>query len=94
MAYVFSANGDNQLLSRFFFLKYDSVMEDPGTGSATANLGGWLLRQKATLPTTYAIDQGAAVKRPCRIGLAVDQQRQIRVSGRVIEIGRGIVTLP
>lgn len=94
MAYVFAANGDGRLLSRFFFLKHGSIVEDPGTGSATANLGGWFLRQGAALPARYAIDQGEAVNRPCRLGLAIGADRQVQVSGRVIEIGRGTVTLP
>jgi PhzF family phenazine biosynthesis protein len=94
MAYVFAANGDGKLLARFFFLKYASVVEDPGTGSATANLGGWFLRQNTALPIDFAIDQGAAVNRPCRLRLTVDAQKQILVSGRVIEIGRGLVSLP
>ncbi len=94
MAYVFAANGDGRLLARFFFLKYDSVIEDPGTGSATANLGGWFLRRKKTLPISFDINQGETVSRPCRIGLSVDTERRIRVSGRVFEIGHGVVTLP
>ncbi|MEO8101386.1 MAG: PhzF family phenazine biosynthesis protein [Betaproteobacteria bacterium] len=94
MAYVFAHNGEGKLLSRFFFCKHGSVVEDPGTGSATANLGGWLLGQNPRLPVDFAIDQGIAVNRACRLGLKVDAQKRILVSGRVIEIGRGIVTLP
>jgi len=40
MAYVFARKGDD-VLARFFFLKHGAVVEDPGTGSACANLGGW-----------------------------------------------------
>ena len=94
MAYVFAPNGDGKLLSRFFFMKHGGIVEDPGTGSATANLGGWFLRQHATLPLEYGIDQGEAVNRACRIGLRVDTNKQIFVSGCVIEIARGTVTLP
>jgi PhzF family phenazine biosynthesis protein len=94
MAYVFAPNGDGKLLARFFFLKHGSVVEDPGTGSATANLGGWLLGRRATLPISFTIEQGAAVNRPCLIGLTVDAQKRIMVSGRVIEIGHGAVSLP
>ena len=94
MAYVFAPNGEGRLLSRFFFFKHGSVIEDPGTGSATANLGGWFLGQNAALPIEFVIDQGSAVNRACRLGLNVDAQKRIRVSGRVIEIGRGVVTLP
>ena len=94
MAYVFAPNGEGKLLSRFFFLKHGGIVEDRGTGSATANLGGWFLRKNAALPLAYSIEQGKAVNRACRIGLKVDVDKQILVSGRVIEIGRGIVTLP
>jgi predicted PhzF superfamily epimerase YddE/YHI9 len=69
------------------------VLEDPGTGSACANLGGWLLATGAPLPQRLSIDQGSAVGRPCKLGLEVTREREIRVSGRVIELGRGTVTL-
>jgi predicted PhzF superfamily epimerase YddE/YHI9 len=39
------------------------------------------------------VDQGEAVGRPCRLGLAVDADGTIRVSGHVIEIGRGTIAL-
>jgi PhzF family phenazine biosynthesis protein len=92
MAYLF-AREDDRVLARFFFPKHGSVIEDPGTGSACANLGGWLLATGAPLPQRVAVDQGEAVGRPCRLGLEVTATRQIRVSGRVIEIGRGTVSL-
>jgi PhzF family phenazine biosynthesis protein len=92
MAYVFAREGD-RVLSRFFFPKYGAMVEDPGTGSACANLGGWLLATGATLPQKLTVDQGEAVGRPCRLGLEVNDERQIRVSGRVIEIGRGTIRL-
>ncbi|MFO1325084.1 MAG: PhzF family phenazine biosynthesis protein [Burkholderiales bacterium] len=92
MAYVFAREGDD-VLARFFFPKHGSVIEDPGTGSACANLGGFLLATGATLPQRLAVSQGEAVGRPCRLGLEVTADRQIRVSGRVIEIARGTVAL-
>ena len=92
MAYVFAREGD-RVLARFFFPKHGSVIEDPGTGSACANLGGWLLATGAALPQRVTIDQGEAVGRPCRLGLEVTAGREIRVSGRVIEIARGTVQL-
>ena len=94
MAYVFAANGDDKLLSRFFFMAHGGIVEDPGTGSATANLGGWFIGKSTTLPIKFSIDQGEAVDRACRLGLKVDASKQIFVSGRVIPIGRGTVTLP
>jgi len=93
MAYIFAREG-NAVLARFFFLKYGAVVEDPGTGSACANLGGWLLAMNETLPVALVVDQGEAVGRRCRLGLRVDADRSIRVSGRVIEIARGTLSLP
>jgi trans-2,3-dihydro-3-hydroxyanthranilate isomerase len=100
MVYVWAADPDRHatdgarpVLARFFFLKYGVVLEDPGTGSACANLGGWLLATGATLPQRLAIAQGDAVGRPCSLGLEVTADRRIRVSGRVIEIGRGTIAL-
>ena len=92
MAYVF-ARERNRVLARFFFPKHGAVIEDPGTGSACANLGGWLLAMNEPLPVELVIDQGEAVGRRCRLGLRVDDDRSIHVSGRVIEIGRGTITL-
>jgi PhzF family phenazine biosynthesis protein len=100
MAYVFAPDeeataksGRPSMMVRFFFAKHGAVVEDPGTGSACANLGGWLLVNGAPLPQSLAIAQGDAVGRPCRMGLEVTADRAIRVSGRVIELGRGTVTL-
>ena len=92
MAYVFAREGDH-VLCRFFFRKHTSVVEDPGTGSACANLGGWLLVTGVTLPKKLTVDQGEAVGRPCRLGLEVTTDRRIRVSGRVVEIARGTLTI-
>jgi len=92
MAYVFAREGD-RVLARFFFLKHGAPVEDPGTGSACANLGGWLLATGAPLPQKLTIDQGEAVGRPCRLGLEVTADRRIRVSGRVIELARGTLRL-
>jgi trans-2,3-dihydro-3-hydroxyanthranilate isomerase len=93
MAYVFAPNGENKLLSRFFFLKMGSIIEDPGTGSATANLGGWMLGADRKLPIEFSIEQGASVNRPCHLGLRVHANKQIFVSGRVIELARGTVVI-
>jgi PhzF family phenazine biosynthesis protein len=92
LCYVFAREGD-RVLARFFFDKHGSVVEDPGTGSACANLGGWLLATGATLPQKLSVDQGEAVGRPCRLGLEVTADRRILVSGRVIEIARGTLSL-
>ena len=96
MAYVFAQEGaaaDRRIRARFFFPKHAAVLEDPGTGSACANLGGWLLATGAALPVRLDVHQGEKVGRPCRLGLEVTSDRRIRVSGRVIEIARGVVEL-
>ena len=92
LAYVFAREGE-RVLARFFFSKYGAVVEDPGTGSACANLGGWLLVTGARLPQRLVVDQGEAVGRPCRLGLAVGADGTIRVSGRVVDLGRGTISL-
>ena len=100
MAYVFAPDRESALpddvrpvVSRFFFPKHGAVVEDPGTGSACANLGGWLIATGAKLPQRLAIAQGDAVGRPCRLGLEVTADARIRVSGRVVELARGTVKL-
>jgi len=93
MSYVWAENGVGRVLARFFFLKHTAVIEDPGTGSACANLGGWVVATGALRPCKWTIDQGEAVGRPCRLGLEVDSAGAIFVSGRVIELGRGTIEL-
>jgi trans-2,3-dihydro-3-hydroxyanthranilate isomerase len=91
--YLFAEDGDGSLVSRFFFSKAASVLEDPATGSATANLGGWYLAQGAALPLERWISQGAQAGRPSRLRLRIDEARQVFVAGTVAELGRGEVDL-
>jgi PhzF family phenazine biosynthesis protein len=81
------------VLARFFFLKNGNVVEDPGTGSACANLGGWFVTGRFELPMRVSIDQGARTGRPCKLGLHVDADENIFVTGDVIEVGSGEFTL-
>jgi len=92
MAYVFAPSGAG-LLARFFFPQGGSALEDPATGSATANLGGWYLAMGRTLPCEFEISQGEYAGRPSALRLRVDAERQIFVSGDVIELGRGTINL-
>jgi predicted PhzF superfamily epimerase YddE/YHI9 len=81
-------------VSRYFFVKQGGgVSEDPGTGSACANLGGWLLAGGHDLPAAFRIEQGEAVGRPCLLRLSVNAAGEIGVGGRVIEIGRGVINV-
>lgn len=91
-AYVFAPAGAG-LLARFFFPHGASVLEDPATGSATANLGGWCLAISRPLPCEFDISQGEYTGRPSALRLRVDADRQIYVSGDVIELGRGTINL-
>ena len=93
MAYVWAWRDATSIDARFFFPKHGAVIEDPGTGSACANLGGWLIANGAERPVSVEISQGEAVGRPCRLGLRVDPEQRIFVSGRVVELGRGSVRL-
>ena len=94
MFYVWAWRDPVNIEVRFFFTKYTSVIEDPGTGSACANLGGWMIATAQRLPIDVSVHQGAAVARPCRLGLAVDSKQAISVSGRVVELGSGSIRLP
>ncbi|MFO1320608.1 MAG: PhzF family phenazine biosynthesis protein [Burkholderiales bacterium] len=79
---------------RFFFsTNTGAIAEDPGTGSACANLGGWWLAMNRTLPWSVTLHQGDHLGRACRLFLDVGADRTIRVGGRVIEIASGAVRL-
>jgi len=92
-AYVFASTGHETLLSRFFFSKGESLLEDPATGSATANLGGWYLANNASLPFSKTISQGEMAGRPSTLRLRIDAQRNVFVAGEVIELGGGYIEL-
>jgi len=93
LAYVFADTGGGSVRARFFFPKGTAIAEDPATGSACANLGGWFLAQGAALPLSRVIRQGDEVGRPSRLVLRVDGERRIFVSGEVIELGHGVIAL-
>jgi len=100
MAYVFAQSGARQnrpgmtqTLARFFFPQNGAMLEDPATGSATANFGGWYLAMDRPLPARVQISQGEFVGRPSSLYLEIDTERRVRVGGDVIEIGGGAVTL-
>jgi len=93
-AYVFAfdTHRPDTVVSRYFFAKQGGGMsEDPGTGSACANLGGWLLAANHALPAAFRIEQGEAVGRPCLLRLSVSERGAISVGGRVVELGRGVI---
>ncbi|MBS0583488.1 MAG: PhzF family phenazine biosynthesis protein [Proteobacteria bacterium] len=92
-AYVYAFDGATRVASRYFWGQSGAILEDPGTGSACANLGGYLLANGATAPFAFDVHQGAATGRPCLLHLSVDAQQRIHVGGRVIELMRGELQL-
>jgi PhzF family phenazine biosynthesis protein len=91
MTYVFADLGGGRVLARFFFPQGRAVLEDPATGSAAANLGGWYLAMRVPLPLERSISQGEAIGRRSSLGLDVDARGEVRVSGEVIALGGGVV---
>lgn len=89
---MFARTSATTVLSRFFFTQGTNIVEDPATGSAAANLGGWLIATGSTLPQRLEISQGECVGRPSTLYLEVDAEQRIFVSGEVIELGRGTFT--
>lgn len=93
--YCFVMRGDGRVPARFFFQKQPGVIiEDPGTGSACANLGGWLIASDAALPQTYVIEQGDHLGRACRLHLRVTAGGCIEVGGWVRVVARGSFGVP
>jgi PhzF family phenazine biosynthesis protein len=101
MAYVFADAGKQAraVEARFFFPSGGAILEDPATGSACANLGGWFRVLHPGEGTDRAVSQGEAVGRPSTLFLSVSppsamgEGGRIFVGGRVIELGQGRITL-
>ncbi|HXS53473.1 MAG TPA: PhzF family phenazine biosynthesis protein [Usitatibacter sp.] len=90
MAYVFADAGDaaGTVESRFFFPSGAAILEDPATGSACANLGGWFCVTRPGARIERVVSQGEQVHRPSTLRLSV-RDASIFVGGRVVELGRG-----
>ncbi len=85
-------DGRDVVVTRYFYAKPGGgVQEDAGTGSACANLGGWLRHRQHALPASFLVEQGDQMGRPCRLLLDVQADGRIQVGGRALEIGRGTV---
>ena len=93
-AYVFHDEGDaaGRVNARFFFPTATGVSEDPATGSACANLGGWFGATRPGADIQREVSQGEAVQRPSTLHLTV-RGGSIFVGGNVIELGSGTVEL-
>jgi PhzF family phenazine biosynthesis protein len=93
MALVFAPQDSKTIIARFFFPKGAAVIEDPATGSACANLGGWYTITQPGAALERTVLQGDLVGRPSTLFLRVDSQQRIFVGGEVIELARGTLTL-
>jgi len=94
MAYVFADEGDAKgtVVSRFFFPSGPAILEDPATGSACANLGGWYRALRPHDDVSRRVSQGDEVHRPSALFLSV-KAGAVSVGGDVIELARGSVNL-
>ncbi|MGZ4601241.1 PhzF family phenazine biosynthesis protein [Oryzihumus sp.] len=92
LVYVWAPVDDEVVEARLFFTQGASAIEDPATGSACANLGGWFhLHGERGL--RRVVHQGAQVGRPSVLDLEVDDEGQILVTGEVRQVGTGNFTL-
>lgn len=89
---LWAPTGEESIEARVFFTQGTSVLEDPATGSACANLGGWL-HQRGVRGITRTIRQGDAVGRPSELLLEIDADGGIHVGGTVRELGAGVLVL-
>ncbi len=83
---------DGAVTSRYFFSIGTSILEDPGTGSACANLGAWAhLHQRA--PLAWHITQAEAIERPNHLYLDVSADGKIQVGGCVMPFAHGELSI-
>jgi trans-2,3-dihydro-3-hydroxyanthranilate isomerase len=86
--YVFARTAEGFEVRYFWMAGAAGISEDPGTGSACANLGGWWQATEGDKSLHALVRQGTAIGRPNLLTLDVDHGR-ITVGGGVIEIGAG-----
>jgi trans-2,3-dihydro-3-hydroxyanthranilate isomerase len=92
--YAFSSLDEPEMLVRFFFHRTSSsIGEDPATGSACANLGGYIVHTGRKLPLARTLHQGEFTGRPSELQLAIAADGRVLVTGEVIELGRGHIDL-
>ena len=92
LVYLWAPRGEDIVEARLFFTQNNAAIEDPATGSACANLGGWFLTN-GQRGIQRRIHQGSTIQRPSVLDLTVDDEGTIFVSGTVREVGRGTFTI-
>lgn len=91
LVYLWAPTGPESIEARLFFTQNGAVIEDPATGSACANLGGWFLANDQR-GLRRRIRQGSAIQRPSVLDLEVTESGTILVSGGVRDVGHGTFT--
>ena len=95
LAYVVARVAKDRFQVRFFFPKDGGMMaEDPGTGSACACLGGYLLDAGEPTPSQFTVTQGEFINRRNVLQLSLTGDKQVYVGGRVLPLGGGEIHLP
>ena len=64
--------------TRFFLPTASGMTEDPGTGSACANLGGYLLDAGEPAPARFTVTQGEFINRLNVLQLSLTAERRVR----------------
>ncbi|WBC13826.1 PhzF family phenazine biosynthesis protein [Micromonospora sp. WMMA1998] len=98
---LFSWDADAQTAHARVFVPGLGVPEDPATGSAALGLGVWLVAS-GLLPgegrSAYAVRQGVEINRPsslaCTVTAAGGTAVGATVSGQVVPVARGEITVP
>ena len=98
---LFSWDPESQTAHARVFVPGIGVPEDPATGSAALGLGVWLVAS-GLLPgegrTPYAVRQGIEIHRPsslaCTVTAAGGMAVGATVSGQVVPVARGEITVP
>lgn len=95
LAYVVARVSKDRFQVRFFFPKDGDMMaEDPGTGAACACLGGYLLDAGEPVPSQFTVTQGEFINRLNVLQLSLTADQRVRVGGRVVALGEGVIRLP
>ncbi|KAF0811963.1 Trans-2,3-dihydro-3-hydroxyanthranilate isomerase [Andreprevotia sp. IGB-42] len=94
LVWAFDSAAPGTIQARFFWVQHGQLGEDYGTGSACANLGGWLLDAGHAAPFSYTMIQGQGTGRLAHLQLSVATEHAIRVGGRVVEVGSGSFGYP
>jgi trans-2,3-dihydro-3-hydroxyanthranilate isomerase len=92
LVYLWAPTGDDTVEARLFFTQGAGSVEDPATGSACANLGGWW-HARGGRGLRRTVRQGDAVHRPSELHLEVDEDGGIHVAGTVHQLGTGVLVL-